>query len=74
MDDIPTDRLEQVAMVENILVERATSPSGDGHVYEYLRREFLADDEVMALLPPFVRTCRTLDAFWPFIKDKFGRY
>ncbi|MDP4021085.1 abortive infection family protein [Methylobacterium sp. NEAU 140] len=74
MDDIPETRIEQIAMMEGILIERATGPSGDGHAYEILRRELLQDDEVKALLPAFVRTSRTLDAFWPFIKDKFGRY
>ncbi|GEL44420.1 MULTISPECIES: abortive infection family protein [Methylobacteriaceae] len=74
MDDIPESRLEQVAMMEGILIEHATGRSSDGHIYEHLRREFIADAEVRALLPDFVRTSRTLDAFWPFIKDKLGRY
>jgi hypothetical protein len=26
------------------------------------------------LLPEFVRTCRTLDVFWPFIKDRADTY
>ncbi|CAO4184580.1 hypothetical protein [Methylorubrum extorquens] len=74
MDDMPETLIERVAMMEGILIEHATGRSSDGHVYEHLRREFIADAEVRALLPDYVRTCRTLDAFWPFIKDKHGRY
>ncbi len=74
MDDMPETLIERVAMMEGILIEHATGRSSDGHVYEFLRSEFIADAEVRALLPDYVRTCRTLDAFWPFIKDKLGRY
>jgi len=74
MDDMPEALIERVAMMEGILIEHATGRSSDGRVYEHLRREFIADAEVRALLPAYVRTCRTLDAFWPFIKDKLGRY
>lgn len=44
------------------------------HDYEQLRRNFIADPGTKDLLPRFVRTCRTLDVFWPFIKDKAGTY
>ena len=74
MDDMPETLIERVAIMEGILVAAATGGSPDGHVYEILRRELLHDDEAKALLPAFVRTSRTLDAFWPYIKDRYGRY
>lgn len=74
MDDIPESRIEQVAMMEGILIASATGGSSDGHIYEHLRREFLHDDVIKALLPPFVRTYRSLDAFWPYIKGQAGSY
>ena len=42
-------------MMEGILIA-ATRGSADSAIYETLRREFLADDELNLLLPPFVRT------------------
>lgn len=74
MDDIPDSKLEQVTMVESILIDAATGGSGQGPVYEHLRREFMYDDEIRPLLPAFVRSCRDLGAFWSFIKPRFGRY
>ena len=57
------------------MTERATGGLGAStHVYEYLRREFMADPMTKELLPDFVRTSRTLDAFWPWIKNKAGSY
>jgi peptidoglycan/xylan/chitin deacetylase (PgdA/CDA1 family) len=47
----PESRIEQVAMMESILISRATGGSPDGHAYEYLRREVLADVELRALVP-----------------------
>jgi hypothetical protein len=74
MDDMPETRIEQVAMMEGILISRATGGSPDGHAYEYLRRETLADAELRPLLPDFVRTCRDLGAFWSHIKPRLDRY
>lgn len=73
--ELPSDPLERVAMLENLLVARATGDmTASSRDYEQLRREFIADAETNGLLPPFVRTCRTLDVFWPFIKEKAATY
>lgn len=72
--EIPNALIEQVAMMENILIAHATGGSPDNHVYEHLRREFMYAEEVKALLPPFVRSCRNLNAFWPFIKNEAATY
>src|SRR5207245_37242 len=43
-------------------------------IYESLRREFVASETLRPLLPDFVRTCHTLDVFWPHIKARAGTY
>ena len=74
MDDFPETRIDQVTMIERILTAAATGGARDTAMYEALRRELLADDQIKALLPSFVRTCRSLDTFWPFIKRQAGVY
>ena len=34
----------------------------------------MASETLKPLLPDFVRTCRTLDVFWPYIKGRAGTY
>ena len=74
-NDLPTNRNEQVEMIENLLVARATGDMrASSNDYTRLRQQLMADPDILQLLPPFVRTCRTLDVFWPYIKDKAGTY
>lgn len=73
-DDIPTNPLERVEMMEGILIACATGGSGDNHIYAELRRHFMNDPRIRELLPKFVRTYRNLDAFWPYIKGEAGSY
>lgn len=73
-NDIPSTIIEQVSMLERILISAATGGSPDNHIYEHLRREFMADPIVRDLLPEFVRIYRNLDAFWPYIKNEAGTY
>lgn len=74
LDEIPSSTLEQVTIMEGILIASATGGSPDNHIYEHLRREFMADPIIRDLLPQFVRTYRNLNAFWPFIKHEAGTY
>ena len=74
LSEIPSSTVEQIAMMEGILVAAATGGSPDNHIYEHLRREFMADPAIRDLLPQFVRTYRNLNAFWPFIKHEAGTY
>lgn len=73
-DDIPSSAVEQVAMMEGILIAAATGDSPDNHIYEHLRREFMADPGIRDLLPKFVRTYRKLSAFWPYFKHEAATY
>jgi hypothetical protein len=72
--ELPESPLERAQMMEGILISCATGGSRDAPIYEFLRREFMADFELKELLPDFVRTYRNLDAFWPFIKHKADTY
>jgi hypothetical protein len=72
---LPTDSLERANMMENLLVARATGDmSASTRDYEQLRRDFLSNPDLKPLLPVFVRTSRTLDVFWPFIKEQAASY
>lgn len=72
--DIPSDLSEQAVMLEGILVARATGGASDENAYVLLRREFISNQSIQKLLPKFVRSYRSLDAFWPFIKNKAPTY
>jgi hypothetical protein len=72
--ELPLSLIERVTTMEGILIAAATGGSGETHIYEHLRREFMQSDEIKALLPPFVRTYRNLGAFWPYIKNAAGTY
>ena len=61
-------------MMEGMLIDRATGGSSDDHVYQFLRRQFLADPVLIDLLPEFVRTRRDLGAFWAYIKYEAPSY
>ena len=73
-NEIPDSLMERASMLEGLLVSRATGGDADNRIYEFLRREFMADGALKDLLPKFVRTNRNLDAFWPFIKHKASTY
>ena len=73
-DEIPDSLVERASMLEGLLVSRATGRDADNRIYEFLRREFMANGALKKLLPKFVRTCRNLDAFWPFIQDEASSY
>jgi hypothetical protein len=75
IDGIPVSLIERTAILENLLVARATGDmTASKPAYEFLRREFMADPALKPLLPSFVRTYRTLDVFWPYIKNQAGTY
>jgi hypothetical protein len=74
-NELPDLQLERAAMLENLMTARATGDmSASRQVYEHIRRDFMQDASMKALLPEFVRTCRTLDVFWPVIQKLAGTY
>ena len=74
IEDFPDDPIEQARMLEGVMVASATGGERDDRAYAHLRQKFMSDPITKSLLPSFVRTYRNLDAFWPFIKDRFGTY
>ncbi|WP_419695436.1 abortive infection family protein [Mesorhizobium muleiense] len=62
-DELPESPIERATMMESIMTAAATDGSPDNRIYEYLRREFMLNDELKDLLPPFVRTHRNLSSF-----------
>jgi hypothetical protein len=68
-EPLPESQLERAKMLQNILIARATSTSGDNVGYAMLRELFINDNELRPLLPDFVRTCRDLSQFWGHIKE-----
>ena len=73
-EELPDSLIERVSMIEGILIAAATGGDLQNPIYVNLRREFMANPQVKDLLPSFVRTYRSLDAFWPFIKHEAGSY
>lgn len=67
-------RLEGVESLKNMLASQATGGKPDNKEYVHLRAELMQDPVLQRLAPPFVRTCRSLDEFWQFIKQHADNY
>ena len=74
--ELPDSIIERIKMMERILIDTATGGGGAraDYIYVHLRREFMNDYQIRNLLPDFVRTYRSLEAFWPFIKNEAATY
>jgi len=66
--------ITKVESLKNMMVSRATGGTCEAAEYKSIRSELIADSRIAGKLPRFVRTCRTPDEFWGFIKLKFGSY
>lgn len=66
--------LEEVQSLQNMLLARATGDYPEEHEYQALRQRLVDDPVVSSRLPTFVRTCRTLGQFWPYIQSVDGTY
>ncbi len=73
-NELPDTLLERVKYLEGIALSAATGGSIKDPRFTLLRREFMADTEIRQHLPDFIRTCRDLNAFWPWIKNQTGTY
>ena len=65
---------EEAEAFQNMLVSIATGGSEDSSEFTRLRQSLVSNSSVESHLPRFVRTCRSTDQFWQFIKHKFGTY
>lgn len=68
------DIREAAISLQDILVARATGGSASESDFRELRDLFMGSAELHDLLPSFVRTSRTLDQFWSYIKREAGGY
>lgn len=58
-----------------MLISRATGGSDDSPSdYVILRNYIIANSDLKDSVPSFIKTNRTLDQFWGFIKTKFSTY
>jgi hypothetical protein len=65
---------ETVELLQNVLIDRATGGSPDAMEYQRLRQEIVNDPQLKDLAPRFLRTCRSPDQFWQFIKYEISGY
>ncbi len=67
---------ELIRVVETVKAMLVATATGQQCVGDYgkLRQQLIANPTIKDKVPPFVRTCRTLDEFWGFIKPKFAHY
>jgi hypothetical protein len=68
------DLIEKIESIQNMLVARATGSFPNEREFAELRQEVVNNDRVKDLLPRFLRTSRSLDQFWGYIGQKYGKY
>ena len=74
--DIPSERIDRVLQLQNIMMAFATGRRqlGDEDQYVSIRKALMQDADTKQRLPQAVRVYRSLDHFWDFIKRKYGTY
>ena len=65
---------EKVELLQNILIAIATGGVDDKSEYPKLRNEIVNHALIKDITPRFLRTCRTNNEFWQFIKFKLPTY
>lgn len=70
----PTSLIERAQMLEGIMIDAATSGSSDQKTYEALRREFMANEELRDIAPPFLRTHRSLSSLRSWTQEHSGQW
>lgn len=73
LNDLITDS-EKAEHLQAIMISVATSGGTPADDYAFLREYFLSTPTYQSLVPRFVRTSRSLDQFWQFIKHKYPTY
>lgn len=69
-----TTEFEKVSYFQSLLISRATGKFAEDKEYESLRQELLSIPHIASMLPAWIRTSRTLDSFWEFIKARYETY
>ena len=71
------DKLNEFQLVEYFqdgVVARATGDNFDDELYKLIRNKLLQNKSIEKLLPDWLKTKRTVDQFWTFIKGRFSTY
>ncbi len=64
----------EVELLQNILVSKATGGVEDEAEFKRLRGLVISNSSLEPLAPRFIHTCRNLNQFWQFIKNKYSTY
>jgi hypothetical protein len=70
-------KLSEFQLVEYFqdgVVARATGSNFDNQLYTAVRAKLIGDKALEKLLPEWIKTKRTIDQFWTFIKGRFSTY
>lgn len=74
------DRIEElndfqlVEYFQDGVVARATGDGFEDALYKKIRLKLLKDPLIKDMLPEWIKTKRTIDQFWTFIKGRYGTY
>lgn len=71
------NKLNEFQLVEYFqdgVVARATGRDFDNQLYITARKRLLSNKKLEKLLPDWLKTKRTIDQFWTFIKGRFSTY
>ncbi len=68
------DLLILVETLQNLLISRATGGEEKASEYTTLRQVIVTNASLETVTPNFLKTCRTLDQFWQFIKYEYETY
>ena len=65
---------EKVDYICNLLISRARGEESSNEEYKILRNDLLLNGKIEEYFPTWLRTNRSLDSFWGFIKPKYSSY
>ncbi len=71
------NKLNEFQLVEYFqdgIVARATGSDFDNQLYTTVRTKLIGNKTLEKLLPDWIKTKRTIDQFWTFIKGRFSTY
>ena len=71
------NKLNEFQLVEYFqdgIVSRATGNDFDNQLYTTVRSKLISNKTIEKLLPDWIKTKRTIDQFWTFIKGRFSTY
>lgn len=68
------NEFQLVEYFQDGIVARATGDNFDNQLYTSVRNKLISNKTIEKLLPEWIKTKRTIDQFWTFIKGRFSTY